>query len=64
MNMKRDFKNKEKGVVIINRNTTYGTLNGVIEKNEKLRSLIFKSLKQGKAKLIIDNEETLMYNLI
>ena len=62
--MKRDFKNKEKGVVIINRNTTYGTLNGVIEKNEKLRSLIFKSLKQGKAKLIIDNEETLMYNLI
>ena len=48
---------------IINRTVTYGMLNGIITKNEEIRKLINQHLKQGKAKLIIDTEETLMYIL-
>ena len=48
---------------IINRTVNYGTLNNVITKNEEIRKVINEHLKQGKAKLIIDTDETLMYIL-
>ena len=48
---------------IINKNITFGTLNGVITKNEIIRTEINKHLKAGTAKLLIDSEETLMYEL-
>lgn len=48
---------------IINRNSNFGTLNGVITKNEIIRTEINKHLKGGTAKLLIDSEETLMYDL-
>jgi hypothetical protein len=48
---------------IINRQQNFGTLNGVITKNDEIRKVINQHLKQGTAKLIIDTEETLMYIL-
>ncbi len=48
---------------IINRNSNFGTLNGVITKNEEIRKVINQRLKQGTAKLLVDTEETLMYEL-
>lgn len=49
---------------IINRNKEFGTLDGVITKNEEIRKVINQHLKQGTAKLLVDTEETLMYILI
>jgi hypothetical protein len=48
---------------IINREQNFGTLNGVITKNEEIRKVVNQHLKQGTAKLVIDTEETLMYIL-
>jgi hypothetical protein len=48
---------------IINRNKTFGTLNGVITKNSEIMSLVNKRMKQGTAKKLVDNDETLMYEL-
>lgn len=48
---------------IINRTQTFGTLNGVITKNEEIRKVVNQHLKQGTAKLLVDTEETLMYEL-
>ena len=48
---------------IINRNGTFGTLNGVITENSKIQSEINKGLKSGTAKKLIDTDETLMYEL-
>jgi len=48
---------------IINRQKTFGTLNGVITKNDEIRKVINQNLKQGTAKLLVDNDETLMYEL-
>ena len=48
---------------IVNIGQTFGTLNGVITKNEEIRKVINQHLKQGTAKLLIDTEETLMYEL-
>ena len=48
---------------IINRTETFGTLNGVITKNEEIRKVVNQHLKQGTAKLLVDTEETLMYEL-
>jgi hypothetical protein len=48
---------------IINRNETFGTLNGVITKNSEIMSLIHKHLKQGTATKVVDSEHTLMYEL-
>jgi hypothetical protein len=48
---------------IINRQQNFGTLNGVITKNEEIRKVVNQHLKQGTAKLVIDTEETLMYIL-
>lgn len=48
---------------IINRNSNFGTINGVITKNEEIRKVVNQHLKNGTAKLVIDTEETLMYEL-
>lgn len=48
---------------IINRTSNFGTLNGVITKNEEIRKVVNQHLKQGTAKLLIDTEEILMYEL-
>lgn len=48
---------------VINRGETFGTLNGVITKNDEIRKVVNQHLKQGTAKLLIDTEETLMYEL-
>ena len=48
---------------IINRKEIFGTLNGVITKNSEITSLVNKHLKQGTAKKLVDNDETLMYEL-
>jgi len=49
--------------IIINRQSEFGTLNGVITKNCELQSLVTKGLKNGTARKIIDNEQTLMYKI-
>ena len=48
---------------IINRQSNFGTLNGVITKNDEIRKVVNEHLKQGTAKLFVDTEETLMYEL-
>ncbi len=48
---------------IINRKQTFGTLNGVITINDVIRKVINQHLKQGTAKLLVDTEDTLMYEL-
>ncbi len=48
---------------IINIGEPFGTLNGVITKTEEIRKVVNQHLKQGTAKLLIDTEETLMYEL-
>ena len=48
---------------IINREQNFGTLNGVITKNDEIRKVVNQHLKQGTAKLLVDTEETLMYEL-
>ena len=48
---------------IINRTKTFGTIDGVIKKNEEILKLINQHLKKGTAKLYVDTEETLMYIL-
>lgn len=48
---------------IINREQNYGTLNGVITKSDEIIKVVNQYLKQGTAKLLVDTEETLMYEL-
>ena len=48
---------------IINRNQTFGTLNGVIIKNCQIMALVNKHIKQGTAKKLVDTDDTLMYEL-
>jgi hypothetical protein len=48
---------------IINRNSNFGTLNGVITENSKIQSEINKGLKNGTAKKLVDTDSTLMYLL-
>jgi hypothetical protein len=48
---------------IINRSKNYGTIDGVIKKNEEIIRLVNQHLKKGTAKLYVDTEETLMYIL-
>lgn len=52
-----------KTTAIINRTTNFGTLNGVIKTNTEIKKLVFKNLKEGTAKKLVDTEETLMYKL-
>ena len=48
---------------IINRGMKWGTLNGVIMFNTDIMKKVNEYLKQGKAKLLLDSEDTLMYLL-
>lgn len=50
-------------ILIINRNIEFGTYNGIITKNEELRSILNKNLKSGTATKLVDNDETLMYSV-
>ena len=49
---------------IINRESRFGTLNGVIKSNAEIQKMVFAHLKQGTAKKLVDTPETLMYELI
>jgi hypothetical protein len=59
----RYINNNKIMTAVINRGETFGTLNGVITKNDEIRKVVNQHLKQGTAKLLIDTEETLMYEL-
>jgi len=48
---------------IINRGSEFGTLNEVITKNTIIQTVINNHLVHGTAKLLIDTENTLMYEL-
>jgi len=48
---------------IINRQAQFGTLNGVITKNTEIQAAVNKAIKEGRAKLLIDTDETLMYEI-
>lgn len=48
---------------IINRGLEFGTLNGVYTKNSEIMGLVFQHIKTGTAKILVDNETTLMYKL-
>lgn len=49
---------------IINKGQQFGTLNGVITPTEQILNVINQNLKQGTAKLLIDSDNTLMYELL
>jgi len=48
---------------IINRNSNMSTLGGVLTNNTVIMKTINEHLKTGTAKLLIDTDETLMYEL-
>jgi len=48
---------------IINRQSDFGTLDGIITKNTIILHVINECLKKGIAKKVIDTENTLMYIL-
>lgn len=48
---------------IINRKENFGMLAGVLTLNSDIRKIVNLKLKEGNAKLIIDTEDTLMYDL-
>jgi hypothetical protein len=50
-----------KAIIIKDRN--FGTLDGVITKNNDIQAEINQHLKEGKAKKLVDTETTLMYEL-
>ncbi len=49
--------------IVINRGLKFGTLDGVFTLNSELQSIVIKALKAGKAKKLIDTDETLMYKI-
>ncbi len=49
--------------IVINRGLQFGTLNGVFTLNSELQSMVVKALKAGKAKKLVDTENTLMYKI-
>ncbi len=49
--------------IVINRGLQFGTLNGVFTLNSELQKLVNKALKDGKAKKLVDTENTLMYKI-
>lgn len=48
---------------IINRGQTYGLLNDKICLNEEIIKIVSLYLKVGKARLVLDTDDTLMYKL-
>lgn len=49
--------------IIINREAQHGTIDREVKSNRILLSLVNKALKRGHAKLIVDNETVLMYEI-
>lgn len=49
--------------IIINRGQNMSTINNQFEKTSSLLSLIHKALKNNKAKLLTDTEQTLIYKI-
>jgi hypothetical protein len=49
--------------IIINRGEQFGTADGVIKTTSELNLTIIKALKSGKARKLIDTEDTLMYEI-
>ena len=49
--------------VIINRGCEHSTIDGVIVKTSEANKVAISALKSGKAKLLVDNENTLMYEI-
>ena len=48
---------------IVNKGEKFGMLFGRIVKTEEIYSAIFKSIKENKAQMIIDNDHTLVYKI-
>lgn len=48
---------------IVNRTQKFGNINGVIQPNETILKIINQHLKLGTAKILIDTDQTLMYQL-
>lgn len=48
---------------IVNRGKEFSELDGVITKTTDVLKVIAQSLKQGNAKLLLDTDDTLMYEL-
>ena len=48
---------------IINRDSNFGTIGGVIMKNTEIQKVVNQHLKSGTAKKLIDTENALMYDL-
>lgn len=57
------FANVMTRKAIINKGKQFGTIDGVITKSSDIMSLVFKHLKNGTAKKIVDTDETLFYEL-
>jgi hypothetical protein len=49
--------------IVINRGLKFGALDGVFTLNSELQSMVVKALKAGKAKKLVDTENTLMYKI-
>lgn len=41
----------------------FGTIDGKVTENQQIRSLIIEHLKKGTAKLLVDTDAVLMYQL-
>ena len=50
-------------LAVVNRGSKYGLLDGVITDNKDILTLIILHIKNGTAKKIVDNDNTLMYQL-
>ncbi len=51
-------------LAIVNRGQKFGMLFGVITKNEEIHAIIFKAIKENRAKKIVDTDTTLAYKII
>jgi hypothetical protein len=51
-------------IAVVNRNSEFGTINGVVQKNLFIMAKICKYLKEGKATKLVDTEETLAYKFV
>ncbi len=50
-------------LAIVNRGQKFGMLFGVITKNEEIHAIIFKAIKENRAKKIVDTDTTLAYKI-
>jgi hypothetical protein len=51
-------------LLIINRQENVSSYRGVLISTEQARKEMYSLIKQGKAKLLIDTEQTLMYEIL